>query len=94
MAVTTCEGCGACCKGQPYPPFMWIGVDVPPDDCRAVIEASIYAGDRDDSAPCLWLGADDKCIRYEDRPEICRDFELGGEDCLYVRQVYQIGGAA
>jgi Fe-S-cluster containining protein len=90
--IDSCQGCGACCRNQPYPPFMWDADDSPPPDLGLVLTASILANDRADDEPCLWLGPDGRCAHYDDRPEICREFELGGEDCLRVRSIYQIEG--
>ena len=36
-----------------------------------------------------WCAALDRntmrCTIYENRPQICRDFEMGGDDCLVAR---------
>ena len=38
-------------------------------------------------AQCLWYDAEMKrCRHYEWRPQICRDYELGGTACLLRRQ--------
>lgn len=91
--ITNCDGCGgSCCRNQPYPPFMWeAGGELPPEDIREILRAMILYGVRDDDEPCLWLTPEGRCARYEDRPLICREMEVGSEDCLHVRQVYQIG---
>ena len=37
-------------------------------------------------AYCIWFDPDTKgCSHYEHRPMICREFEVGGEDCLRIR---------
>jgi Fe-S-cluster containining protein len=39
--------------------------------------------------PCIWLDlATKRCRHYDYRPRLCRDFELGGEDCLGFRAVH------
>lgn len=44
--------------------------------------------------PCLWYDEPTgRCRFHEHRPEVCREFEVGGDGCLAVRQVYQIDGA-
>lgn len=43
-------------------------------------------GDR--GLPCIWLTEDGKCRHYEHRPQICRDFEVGGESCLSYREKF------
>jgi uncharacterized protein len=90
--LTTCTGCGgSCCKNQPFPPFLWVDGDMPPDDARESLGAMIMSGARDEHEPCLWLTEDGRCSRYDERPEVCRDFEVGSEDCLRVREFHQIG---
>lgn len=43
-----------------------------------------------EEAPCVWLDEGGRCRFYAHRPTVCRDFELGSEDCLRVRRLYQI----
>jgi Fe-S-cluster containining protein len=52
-----------------------------------VLPAAILkvAGEVEGCGPCSWLVAG-KCGHYEHRPEVCRQFELGGEECLEIRQ--------
>lgn len=45
----------------------------------------------DDDGPCLWLDPEtNRCKHYEIRPDICRNFEVGGEDCLNWREEFAI----
>ena len=38
--------------------------------------------DGNDGQPCYWLDEETRqCMHYEHRPRVCREFELGGEDC-------------
>jgi Fe-S-cluster containining protein len=55
---------------------------------------SYYAALRDERTPnrsleklpCLWYDPATKgCKHYEHRPTVCREFEVGGEDCLRLR---------
>ena len=49
-------------------------------------------GEGDDyGEPCIWLTPDGTCRHYEHRPQVCRDFEMGGEDCLRFRREQGIG---
>ena len=42
--------------------------------------------DHDLGSPCIWLDMDDRtCKHYEHRPQMCRDFEMGGEHCRRIR---------
>jgi Fe-S-cluster containining protein len=37
--------------------------------------------------PCFWLDlAARRCRHYEHRPDVCRDFKLGGDGCLWSRK--------
>ena len=48
-------------------------------------------GEADQDGPCCWLAPETKeCRWYEYRPAICRNFEVGGEDCLRVRDQHHI----
>lgn len=41
---------------------------------------------------CLWFDAvGRRCRHYEWRPQFCRDYELGGEACLALRQLHLDG---
>jgi Fe-S-cluster containining protein len=84
LNVLTCTGCGACCHLQRHPPFMPTELDALPPDLAAELQAAIDR-DKRKTGPCLWLTADKQCGHYQRRPEVCRQFELGGEDCLLTR---------
>lgn len=86
LPIIDCSGCGQCCRNQPYPPFLWWNnEDVPPEPHYSQIKEMILAKARADTEPCLWLTPDGRCGHYEIRPEICREFELGCEECLEMR---------
>lgn len=64
-----------------------------PDEVRRTLE-DYYKGREDGTVsdrvknklPCLWFDPATKgCGHYEWRPEICREFEVGGEDCQRLR---------
>jgi Fe-S-cluster containining protein len=42
--------------------------------------------------PCIWLEEDGTCRHYAHRPSVCRDFEVGGDDCRRFRRNQGIGG--
>lgn len=91
--VTSCDGCGQCCRNQPFPPFLWSFGDMPPDWAREELARQIVGRVRSEDDPCLWLAEDGTCSHYDERPEVCRDFEMGGEGCLRQREaLHQIGG--
>jgi uncharacterized protein len=41
--------------------------------------------------PCIWLTPEGTCKHYRHQPEVCREFEVGGEDCLRMRREHGIG---
>lgn len=57
-----------------------------PEEARQVRLAKMM-GDAPDESPCSWLDPETKqCRWYEFRPDICRDFDVGGESCLSARK--------
>jgi len=87
-----CDGCGACCERVGYPPFT----DNDQADLEAMerqhpelVAAIRRAGEttrRAQGLPCTWLDPQSKrCLHYELRPKICRDFALGSPKCLELR---------
>jgi Fe-S-cluster containining protein len=99
LPVVSCTGppCGACCEHQAGLPVTWYTViepDAPlPADLRREIDDTarrwngpgMWRGPGDD-APCVWYDAATKrCRHYENRPAVCREFEVGGPECLTWR---------
>ena len=95
--VTNCDGCGACCMGQNLVPYSDISLarlacKRPPraiplvllEDLEAIMCGPLFG---DDNCPCIWLNrASGKCNHHQHRPNVCRDFEIGGEACLEIRR--------
>jgi Fe-S-cluster containining protein len=72
-----------------WPLSEW-GRSLPADALASLLD--YYASgqqDRDERGlPCLWYDADAKrCRYYAHRPEACVEFEVGGEDCLRIRNL-------
>jgi len=44
----------------------------------------------DSHPPCSWLTPDKKCRHYDHRPEVCRQFEMGEQDCLEIRHRHNL----
>lgn len=40
--------------------------------------------------PCIWLGNDRRCMHYEWRPDVCREFEIGTSWCKAWRERFSI----
>jgi hypothetical protein len=82
-----CLDCAACC-GPAYD-----AVEVAPrDPVRKKQPTWIVAVDgryqlkRRSDNHCSALLNDNCCQIYQDRPKCCRDFEVGGDNCLFARR--------
>ena len=63
----------------------WIDLPVVMKDEHIRYLASIADSD-DYGEPCYWLDQDTKrCKHHDRRPAVCRDFEIGGDDCRRLR---------
>lgn len=70
--MIACKGCGLCCMWQSKPPFA-----------EGETKPDIPIEPNPDNSPCCWLDLETReCKHYEHRPELCKNFELGGRDCL------------
>ena len=96
----SCDGCGLCCEGIGSPvllyqsrpalagphPFRPAGL---PQNLIDEIDRH-FAGLTRGQEPqdrCLWFDpAARRCRHYEWRPQVCRDYELGGRACLQLRK--------
>jgi Fe-S-cluster containining protein len=99
LPVLNCDGCGVCCHGQAALPVGWyVGFYANADEQAALpppLLASLGAmrerfdaeGWPPDGSPCVWYDDEARrCRHHEHRPEVCRDFEVGGEGCLRLRE--------
>lgn len=110
LPVVSCDDCGACCRTQGSPPFVYfhpslylsppppgwgdgdpdsaVWTDVPAEALK-ILQDYHATGDLtryERGLPCLWYdGETKKCRFYAHRPQACREFEVGGEDCLGFR---------
>lgn len=86
--ITSCEGCGVCCKEQHIPPFL-DDIDFLPKELeREMIELRKIEAELI-GKPCAWQDqATGKCRHHEHRPNICREYEIGAELCLEIRAKY------
>jgi Fe-S-cluster containining protein len=82
-----CTGCGRCCQTQGTPPFLDYERPFVPPDLLSEIDREIFNPGRDHDGPCLWYNQETKrCRHYDLRPDVCRDFVVGGEWCLDWRE--------
>jgi len=94
--IESCNGCGACCQQVNVPPFWDYALERVPqwavDEIRAHQDSRAYNGGREQ--PCLWYNiASGQCNRYEIRPAVCREYEIGGKHCLAAREEQGIKNA-
>jgi Fe-S-cluster containining protein len=84
-AVTSCEGCGVCCREQNIPPYLDEIDFIPRELEKEVLEARKIEAELA-GKPCIWWEkTTGKCRHHEHRPNICREYEVGGELCLETR---------
>ena len=90
MSVTNCDDCGACCMGQNLVPLSGAMLDnrtLPFDLREELHEVAMGPLAGDDYCPCIWLDRESgRCKHHEHRPQVCREFEVGGPDCLRIRR--------
>ena len=60
------------------------------EQLRSYLQRLLNGEELQDPA-CIWLNREtNRCRYHEYRPLICRDFEIGSEECLTWRQSYNI----
>jgi Fe-S-cluster containining protein len=99
--IESCEGCGACCRVVTLPPFRrvfdqageeaWERLRWDRPDLKAEFldaeRARKRTGEPSFGSPCLWLDLEtNRCRHYDLRPSACREFAMGGIDCLGARR--------
>lgn len=95
----SCESCGLCCEGIGSPIVVYASrgsrsadpalrpADLPTELLAEIDEhfSGLHRGQEPQEA-CLWFDrAERRCRHYEWRPQVCRDYELGGDECLARR---------
>lgn len=99
--TVNCTGCGQCCSRMGFPPFWamyeeddyldqsdprWLELRATHPELAAAARQGALDGRGDEELPCIWLDPETKsCMNYEHRPDVCRDFEMGGDSCLEQR---------
>lgn len=97
-AVPDCISCGACCvygliavnRRDPEPLTEYIELTL--DNADVVIERVLPRDKVDGRCAHLGgtIGVNISCEVYEDRPNVCRDFEAGSDRCFGYRRMYGI----
>ena len=97
LPVLTCDDCGVCCRGIGSPPFVGSEILELPENLQEEIlvkgTGSIWDKNPNEltGSPCYWYDTDTgRCKNYDNRPQICRDFEIGSWPCLSYRQHYGV----
>lgn len=100
LQPASCEGCGLCCENNGSPVLLYASrpdhdgphpfrpADLPEDLIREIDDhfAGLSRG-QEPPGPCLWYDPERRCCKhYRWRPQVCRDYELGGEACLSERR--------
>lgn len=100
----SCAGCGLCCEGNGSPVVLYASrpewqtehpfrpPGLPVELIREIDEhfAGLYRG-QEPPERCLWFDAESRrCRHYEWRPQVCRDYELGGTACLTLRRAIAV----
>lgn len=90
--ILDCVGCGACCMHMAVPPFIDEHENLP-DEVLADYREAVHSRELQfavhgvDEIPCAWFDmVTRRCRHYEHRPKICRDFDMGGDDCRRMRE--------
>lgn len=83
----SCDDCGVCCLHLRTPPFLDYEIPHVPVELMAEVDAeNALHQTYDPDGPCIWFDVSLKrCKHHEHKPDVCRDFLVGGEDCLNLR---------
>ena len=100
LQPSTCDLCGLCCEGIGSPvavyatrPGLELRHPFRPEGLPQVLIDEVdehflglFRG-QEPQDRCLWFdAAARRCRHYEWRPQVCRDYELGGPACLELRR--------
>ena len=96
--IDSCDECGVCCMKHRVPPFTLMddGIEIVPPGVpgRARILRlleRLEQTDLDNAGTCIWFDAVTKtCRHYDDRPAVCRQFQMGADGCRELRREFRI----
>ncbi|MEI8381214.1 MAG: YkgJ family cysteine cluster protein [Planctomycetota bacterium] len=103
---TSCEGCGVCCMGIGSPVVLYASrphyatphpfrpKDLPEDLVDEInVHFSGLLRGQEPQETCLWFDLQTRlCKHHEYRPQVCRDYEIGGRECLRERREAVLAG--
>jgi len=76
MSEFNCDHrCGVCCHNNGLIPPVLNEAGVPPWLRLMVDQLRKRVADIAEDYPCVFLGDDNECLIYEDRPAVCREFK-------------------
>ncbi len=99
--INSCDGCGVCCLVVTHPPFYSVFGEFGEEAWERlkrerrdlILEIVVdHRACREEGrplvgTPCLWYDQETRrCRNYDYRPLACREFDVGGEDCLDARR--------
>jgi Fe-S-cluster containining protein len=102
LQPASCEGCGLCCEGIGSPvalyqsrpawadhhPFRPEGLPLHLIEEIDIHFAGAFRG-QEPQELCFWYDPEARrCRHYEWRPQVCRDYELGGPECMHLRRPF------
>jgi Fe-S-cluster containining protein len=86
-----CQRCGACCVNVGRPLFEPEEVSDLPPDIRHIVEWFEHRDPNRDEyvTPCYFFNmVTRKCLIYEHRPYVCREFKPGRQVCKELRRAF------
>ena len=94
MTVYECDGCGACCRtfaiyvsqtdAEREPRIREEGLRLKPWLVTTEREYQLFPLPFHET--CCFLDGDNRCTIYATRPDLCRHFEAGSEQCQEARR--------
>lgn len=97
--IFDCEDCGACCRCYPIfaseadavrePRIEDNGIRI--DQFQGTDQVAYRIFPLANKSGCAFLQENQLCRIYESRPDICRRFESGSEQCIRARERVGIG---
>lgn len=103
---SSCDGCGVCCQGIGSPIVLYASRPHyavphpfrPPDLPQELVDeinqhfSGLLRG-QEPQESCLWFDFQTRlCKHHEYRPQVCRDYEIGGRECLRERREAVLAG--
>ncbi len=83
------ENCGECCGIVPIKKEVWEkNLAKAQKKIKEVVEIKGEVFAITDDAKCIFLSKRNRCVIYEDRPQICRNYGIGFDDalsCPYIK---------